>query len=197
MHLATSSQWAGRKFNTHYFQTKGRILNEMSKDYLSAESCALADTFDDEKIQELNETRRSVGAHVYAQKAHCQLFDDSLMSNYLGKPIIKINQSINLKNGMNMLLSWLLFHHSSTFCRLFCQIKITEQKTSINIRDDVDAIPPVSSADIYRPSSQYNTDKLIASEAPSLPLISIISPHPSTKHTHIPTQTHTWRRTHT
>lgn len=33
----------------------------------------------------------------------------------------------------------------------------------------------VSSADVYIPSSQYNTDELIASEAPSLPLISIIS----------------------
>ena len=37
--------------------------------------------------------------------------------------------------------------------------------------------PLMSSADVYIPSSQYNTDELIASEAPSLPLISIISPN--------------------
>lgn len=43
----------------------------------------------------------------------------------------------------------------------------------------------VSSADVYIPSSQYNTDELIALEAPSLLLISIISPHIHTRtHTH-------------
>lgn len=41
--------------------------------------------------------------------------------------------------------------------------------------------PLVSSADVYIPSSQYSTDELIASEAPSLPLISIISPHTHSK----------------
>lgn len=34
---------------------------------------------------------------------------------------------------------------------------------------------PMSSADVYIPSSQYNTDELIASVTPSLPLISMIS----------------------
>lgn len=39
----------------------------------------------------------------------------------------------------------------------------------------------VSSADVYIPSSQYDTDELIASEAPSLPLISIIYTHTHTQ----------------
>lgn len=84
--------------------------------------------------------------------------------------------------AVKLWLYWSLMQTSLNTCIHILPKRHGRVKKMVCLRSNTYTMlnPLVSSADVYIPSSEYNTDKLIALEAPSLPLISLISRHTHT-----------------